>query len=454
MMPARPNANTIPTKLTLPFTLMIDSLVVTALVYLGPFFTVLASIFLIVTVLLAISPVGLAAILGLVSHIVQVEQIGFSAVRSAKWVLLGGLLCITIIRFLIERRTITYRLEAFEKAFGAFLLWGLFCSLFAIRPFDNVIELARLATLLLVYIITRESITKTSHVRLLMAVFLVAVFSSSLYAITEVLTGPYLRTRGFFANPNGLGAFVTYTIPLLLVGFLCYRRLLIRLLFGSGILLGIVALLLSWSRGSWLAIATFTVVFLILEKKWKLLKISGSVILFIILLLAISERTFTDFAKLIRLSAGTTKRVTLWEHGIESARDHLLVGCGFELTYKDVRGRETLTEMSEIAMFQKEEGRYNPHNFYIIILLATGIPGFLLIVLVHIHLFKMLATGRGTAQPRHCRLLSTALIATLIGSMVAAFFDSGRAFSSGSVANYFWLMLGITTAVRKRGLEL
>jgi hypothetical protein len=50
--------------------------------------------------------------------------------------------------------------------------------------------------------------------------------------------------------------------------------------------------------------------------------------------------------------------------------------------------------------------------------------------------------------------MHSAVIAMLVGNLFTSIFERGPNFGSGSYANYFWLTLGILTAIRTKDIEL
>jgi O-antigen ligase len=287
-----------------------------------------------------------------------------------------------------------------------------------------------------------------------MFLLLFVVLSSSVYSFSGMAAGQYARFSGFLLNANSFGILLNFCIPMLLVAFLTYRHVVVRILFGSGILIGSAALLLSWSRASWLAMLGFVITFLILEKKRKLLGALGGVTLAAIVALALSTDVYSSFTMLMRLDAGTTRRATLWDHALQAAIREPIVGHGYNVQRSVVRGESVLTDLHEVSIFREEGIGYDPHNFYLLTLLTTGIPGAILILLVYYYLFKSQVNGRRRARRNSHRLMHTVVFASLVGCLLNSIFESGGILGSGSSANYLWLMLGTTAAVTEKDIEL
>ncbi len=448
------SVRTIPPKVWFSAVAIADSMVVASLSAFGPRLGSIGLIGLVVVGIFALSPVGFAAILCLVSHLMYLGSTESLALRTTKWLVLGGVFYATIIRYLVERRIPTIRLGNFEKALLAFLAWGLVCSLFADNQLGTIFELLRFGALLLVYLIAKETITDARHIRFLLFVLLLAVLSSSTYSVAGLAKAQYVRFSGFFDTPNGFAAFLNLSIPALLAACLSARRLSMRLLFGFGVLLGTSALLLSWSRASWLAFLVFIVAFLVLEKRRKLLIGFACLVLVSLVLFALSSGVYPTVYRVLRLQAGTTGRTALWHYALQAAEQQPIVGHGFKLSKSAVRGESRPSGIGEIMAFKHTDVKFHPHSFYLAILLATGVPGVILMAWVYYHIFKIPLEGRKRAPNKSGRLLNSALLAMLIGSLVTSLFEIGPIFGSGSYANYCWLMLGLSAAVTEKDIQI
>jgi len=432
----------------------IDSTLVGTLALLGPLAGSVFFIGLAVLLALIISPVGLTLALTLLSHLAEVSGIEFSTMRMAKYAILIVILWITLLRYLSEKKALGVGLGEIEKAFALFIGWSLLCSLFAVRPLGSALTLMRLTTFLLVYLVAKETIENSSHVRLFLWALLISVFSSSVFSFASLASGKYARFTGFFANPNAFGIFLNSSIPLLLTALLTCRQKATRFLFGIGTLLGSCALLLTWSRASWIALFGFVLTFILVERRKKAVIALASVAVFAVIAVLTSAVIYSSFYHLTRIGMSSNRRIVLWQHGIDAAVDRPIIGYGFDLRNTDVRGEAAMTGISEIISFRRSDEGYNPHCLYIAVLVGAGVPGLILVLMIYYRLLKSQCVARSGTSYKANRVMHSAMIGMIVGSILNSMFEMGSLLGSGSYVIYFWLSLGVTAAVSEKKLEI
>jgi O-antigen ligase len=271
--------------------------------------------------------------------------------------------------------------------------------------------------------------------------------------LSHLLSGPFFRVSGFFVNANVFGRFLLFAIPAMLIGYKIEMSRFARLLYGLGLIAACLALLATWSRGAWGAAFVFLVLLLLLQRNRKLLLLLEGVVLVAAIAVLLSDRLLTTVEQVGRLQAGTTRRTILWRFGLNAALESPIMGRGFALEKGDIRQALPITEFGEAYTFHGERSHFNPHNFYIRILLGTGIPGFILIIIVYRKLFRTQIEGRRSARDPTQRYMHSVLLAVLIASLFTSMFESGPLLGSGSYANYFWILLGLVTVVRERDIR-
>lgn len=440
-------------RIWVPLVAAVDSAMIATFSLAGPVTGSLAIVGAAALLALPFMANGLVMGLSLISHVTELGSLSFSEVRLLKYLVIVGLLWCTVLRYLSEKRLPSIKFGGIEKSFIIFIVWALVCTAFSLRPIENVMTLVRFGTLLIVYLAAKETISKPEHVKMLLFAYTIAILSSSIHSFTGLAGGHYTRFRGFFSSANAMGIFLNATLPLILVGLYNYRRLAARLILGATALIGTGALLLTWSRASWVALFSFVVVFLFLENKKKLLfLLTILMIVTAVGLLAFSD-VYSTIHDLARLDTSSNRRLVLWQHGLDAAMESPLVGITFRPTKADVKGTNTPEGISEIISFQNIQAEYNPHNFYIAMLLGGGIPGLILALLIYFNLFRYHAEARNAATSRGHHLMHSAILAMLAGALLNSFFEMGPTFGSGSYVNYTWLTLGVAAAIAEKKLS-
>ncbi len=445
------NSAFIPKKVIVSAVAVVDTAVISILSLAGTYYGIAAIVGTVVLGILAFSQIGLVLCVTLISHISSIPGIDFDTLRLTKWLVLLALLWVTTVRILSRSERIDIKFGAIEKSVLAFILWGLVCTIFAIRPFESLAALLRLATLPFLFLVARYTITRTSHVRIIIGIILVVVFTTSIFSFAGVLSGHFGRASGFLDNPNSLGILMIFCLPVLLIAMIVYRYISVRIFLALGLAMGAATLLMSWSRASILAAFGIIIVFLILENRKLLFILLGMLTISAIVILSSSD-IFTQFSDLSRLQFGLTRRSILWEHGMHAVAKNPILGHGFVVHTEDVREKATWTGVSE-AMTMGSNKVYGAHNFYVHIAVSAGIPGLILMTIVYFNLFRLPIKCRQRSTKRSHRLLFSMIIAVIAGSLLNSMFETGPIFGSGSTANYFWVTLGMAAAMSDKNID-
>ena len=443
---------TIPRRFVIGVVASVDAAVLALISSLGPIGGTLGAAALATMLCCCFSPIGLVLLLTLISPIYSVPGIEDYTIHTVKWIATIVVLAFTILQLIIERNSADVRLGPMQRCFILFVGWGATCSLFAVRPLDGLIELLRLSTFLLVYEIAATTIHRRRHITLISASVLIGVAASSIYSMTTLWFDGFQRARGFFGNPNAFGQFLAFALPILFMGLLIHRRFVARLMFGAGIVLGISAVLFSWSRAAILCLAVQGVVYLIIEKKKKTILALVGLTVLVAAIVSVSPHTQTFVSTILRLQAGTTHRTTLWETGLKAFQESPVVGLGLGIQKIDVVGKVMWNDFASFELFSDMNTPYTPHNVYIYMLMTTGFPGLILFLLLYRSMIRDQWGSRRSARSTDERLLHSVMTCVLIGSLAHGFFETGSIFSYGSMANYFWITLGMVEAIKRKNL--
>ena len=174
------------------------------------------------------------------------------------------------------------------------------------------------------------------------------------------------RAFGFNHTPTFYGSFMLMQIPLLIyVAQLEILPTLWKRLAAFTAVLSLICLVLSMTRGAWLALIMVVVVFVVLEKRFRRLtaKIcAGLAILFLIVTLAspqIQERLSTMTSTKFQ---SNTERVLMWKAAVEIFRDYPISGVGQKMYVNAYNKYYIDREARERSGVIGEEGHTHPHN--------------------------------------------------------------------------------------------
>lgn len=173
------------------------------------------------------------------------------------------------------------------------------------------------------------------------------------------------RAFGLNHTPTFYGSFMLMQLPLLI--FMSLLKILPRAvrslsIFTAG--LSLICLVLSMTRGAWLALVCVAVIFFALEKKYRLVAakiFAGVAIAFLILAMCspqIHERLETMVSTKFQ---SNTERVLMWKSALEIYKDYPITGVGqkmFVKAYNEQYISPEAIERPEVT----EGGHTHPHN--------------------------------------------------------------------------------------------
>jgi O-antigen ligase len=443
---------TLPRKFAIAIVVSLDAAVLTLMALLGPIAGTLAVVAPAVMLYGAFSPIGFVLTLALTSHVTVVgtgNEIVLYVLRASLVVFMALL---TFVRWMIARSDVDLGAGTIGKYFFAFMLWGGFCTLFAVEPLDSLKELLRLSLFFPVYILARETIRTRFHVALVVSSFGIAIVANVAMAFFQIEQNGFMRVMGFYGNPNFLGMFLMFSLPTMGIAWYIFSRAWARVAIVLALTLGTLLLLLTWSRDSIISVAIATLAFLILERKKKLLMaISvGLVAVTVAFLFSPSVQQFVLTAT--RAKAGTTSRTILWNIGMQAFARSPIVGLGYNIPKSEVSDQIMWNDVQTYAVLTMNTSSFGPHNVFISQLMSTGIPGLVLFLLFYRAVFSdQFRSWKQRQSSKECHL-HIIIIATLVGTLFHAFFEYNSFLGHISWASYFWITLGMVEAIKRKNL--
>jgi putative inorganic carbon (hco3(-)) transporter len=442
----------LPRKIVIWIVASIDTAVLALLALFGPIGGAMAIVALTTASYCVFSPIGFVLMSVLISPVYPLGSIDESTTHIAKLLVSGFFLVSTLAQLAIRKRTISIKMGAMEKSLIALLAWGAFCTVFAMHPLDSTKELLRISVFLIVYFLAVETIRERLHLTLILVATLVALLTSSIGSLVSLWNGGFERAHGFFDNPNAFGLFLNFSISVAIMGFVLFRGFLSRLLFGSGVVLGVISLMLSWSRAAILCLGVQGIVYLIIEKKRKTLLGLVTLTLVVAAIVLVSPQLRTVLSTVMRIKSGTTHRTILWETGFKAFVENPVVGLGLRVYTPDVVDKVMWNDFDNIVLYRGMDTIYSPHNVYIGMLVAAGFPGLILFLLLYWCLIGDQWRSRRESSQSNQRTLHTLLVCLLVGTLAHGVFEAASIFSWGPTANYFWIALGMVEAVKRKNL--
>ena len=300
--------------------------------------------------------------------------------------------------------------------------------------------------------------------------------------------GQLVHQRGYLGpgvgstvgNPNFLGKFLVLILPLSLA-YGCASRSRVQTLYGTVAFLAcLVALVLTFTRASWLAFFIEMIIFFSITGRMLLRKkgvmVAGTAIVTCVVAALLywggaqdSGRDFFDLAgKKIYGSfdfgkgRGVATRLFVWEKTIGMVRERPLFGFGPDAQSKAMeafnleyclrfndwsiadRGDQRVIRFSGLTLLDRA------HNNYLDVALTQGLVGLAAyLATVITFLVWLIRTLRGEKNSS-LRIIYCGLAASFCGYLVNDIFI----FSVVSVSPTFWSLMGLTLAVKSHTSEL
>ena len=332
--------------------------------------------------------------------------------------------------------------------FFAFI--GLFSTLISISPSLSVKGFfLKLLKSLMLYFITVEIINNGKKLKNILVAIFVSIILTCADGIYQLITGMDLmrhyplwagRMQSSFGNPNSFASWLTIMIPLAL-GLSCFnfsnkyfwlKKYILWLL----ICVLIFCLVLTHSKGAWIAVFLSVVFLAILQKRGRgaIIIILGLLILMLVFLPHLSEY-INDY-----MTHSESNRLTLWIESLAIIKDFPLLGCGLN-TYSIVAPNYKIVEWGGIY----------PHNSYLQMAAETGLLGLGAFLWIIITIFKTSSANLKKINDKFYSALLSGLLAGLFAFLAHSFVDTDL--YSLQLRYLMWFVIGLIVAVQKVALD-
>ena len=396
------------------------------------------------------------------NHIGELRSLGFYLIDA----LAIALILLYLGRLAIERRGQTSAFLSMTIPAAMWLAAALF-SLRNARAIDvALMQMATMGKLFLLYLAVANSIQGEADARWLIGGLLLGLSCQALIGVAQGMAGhplglsfvgegPYLvqqalgpisvhRAQGTIGHPNGYAMYLSATLSFAVAFPFSRSRAIYRVAAVGVLVVGVVGLVLSLSRGGWLSFVAVVVVVLVLAVRGQRLRLGvalglGCLTLLAVLVLTLSQENLilTRFTSDDRGSA--MSRVVLARGAAAMIRKYPLVGVG----------------LNNYALFMP---KYDPasllawqspamvHSVFLLVAAETGIVGltgfvwFLTSLMVHAYRLSVRATSSMmwvAGVGSFCAFVSLAIHGMADYALIA----DVRLFAQ------FWLLAGLTAGL-------
>jgi putative inorganic carbon (HCO3(-)) transporter len=247
--------------------------------------------------------------------------------------------------------------------------------------------------------------------------------------------------RASFCSRNDFGGWLIMLI-LIFSSILITKQLKgLRSIIKKGLLAGLIVLLiicliLTYSRGAWLGFLTGLSLigywyFRSLSYRSKILAYLSGIIC-LVSILFILPQTVKERIKFIGSIDSNVIRINLWKESLNIIKDFPILGCGLN-TYSVVAPNYKI----------HEGGGIYPHNSFLQMAAETGIVGLVSFIWILVALFRL---GFRILNKRKDPLL-LGILAGILAFLVQSFFDTNL--YALQLVVLFWFMVGFAVSITK-----
>ena len=342
-------------------------------------------------------------------------------------------------RFKLDLRSFTRLAWLFIFWVSASLIWSIQTNLVG---YNQLLQLFVMAFLIADYVGRNPKL-----VSYIMSYYSVSSFFVALIGISNFMKG--LDASGFSQSTRtsaiegqSVAHFAYYMLPAFLFSFQNIfdtdNSKLVRILAAFASIIFLIAILMSGTRGSWLAI--IGVMLMVYIPRWELKQQLIFLAVLVLTSFAVMQVPavvqFVEFRTSNALSSGGAGRTTIWKMGYQTFLSHPIIGAGI----RNTEDAMTFTSFSKTPFDLELHEPFRPrvtHNIYIQVAIELGIIGLLIF---------LLWLGQLLLSPIYSKewlIVLAYLIGMLIGGLTNPQLNR----------KYFWLVLGLAEGLRYYSLK-
>jgi O-antigen ligase len=312
----------------------------------------------------------------------------------------------------------------------AWLMFPVLHVHYARLPSNEMLELTRLAAGLAAFAWAAWAVRTPRQLLLVIGAVLLSAVYPVLVGLEQVATGhTHVRSTGFgsavgpFSHPNGFASFLLIAMVLALVAYLQSRDLWARVGLGSLLAGGLVCLLFTYTRASWVGFAIALA--LLGALRYRRLLVIGLIGVLIASLAAPgttrrAEQRFSDLSSTSESHARNSWswRTRQWEKMVPYGLERPVLGRGFGSYSRDTVIVFGTHDPQLSTLPQKRNGAYGfgAHNDFVKATVETGVVGLLLWTLTLTGVISVAARARRVRElaPWATAILTVAVSLTLV----------------------------------------
>ena len=245
------------------------------------------------------------------------------------------------------------------------------------------------------------------------------------------------RVFSLFENSNVLGSYIAMIFPLVMVTFILAQTRRTKIFSLLSIILMLTCVVLTWSRGAWLAIILSALVFLLFysRKIGRLLVLGGLCLPFATLV--IPQNILTRFLSIGDISdTSTMYRINIWKGSFRAIAENIWGGAGY--------GYDAFKMIYPGYAYAGIESAPHTHSLFLQILFSMGLAGLLVFAIIVILSFQQNLEFINTSNDSQGKLLVSAIFASVLAALVLGAFD--YLWYNYRIFFLFWSIVALSSA--------
>lgn len=300
-------------------------------------------------------------------------------------------------------------------------------------------------TQILIFLTLINNVEKKDIHKFLLLQVIVATFIS-IYGIIEYwlfLQPPFPRANSLLNDYNFLSCYLIMVIPFMLHFIFSAKKKSNKLYATTAFILAIWCLLLTYSRGAWVAAIAVIVLFSLFKEKKLIFVFAILIGLFIV---SAPKDMLKRGKSLIEVKEYTkeatiSSRLYLWNFGLNEIKKAPFKGNGY--------GRDTFLK----AYPKVAEGQTNwhTHNLFIDITLEMGIQGLLAFLFLILFIFIKMFLAYKKATTSDEKMIIFTLFLSILAFLCRCFFDY---LLVANIGKLLWMIIGLSALFNKTDKKL
>lgn len=378
--------------------------------------------------------------------------IAMSPILSTMQMLL--LVLCTTISFVIKiclDKNFKFRYTPLNAFIIVFVLIYMFAGIISLDMMSSIKIAMLVISFILFYFVIVNSITSKKQLKIMLNIFVIigalvslfgiyqylfaGSFASSSFVDKEMFEDIKTRVNGTFDNPNVLGEYLLFVIPVIASLFFAEKGWMKKVFYIGVGGVSVICLALTYSRGCYLGLLLALGVFvLLINLRWIIAFAMGLLVAPAFLPQSIINR-FSSIGNMA--DSSTSYRVSIWKGAIDMIKDYW---------YRPI-GQGTTAFNSIYPLYSYSGvGAQHTHNLFLQLLIETGILGLISFLGIIYKFFQNVFCGLKKTKDLFYRYCFIGFASGMIGFLLQSIFDN--TWYNNKIILIFWIFVALSATTR------